>query len=87
MSKILNKILISSITNHIKNKTPFAYISAQRFSESGSEKAENEKLGGFAKAFEKYTAPQVEPVVEDRQTFASLLRESKFIDVNILCEQ
>ncbi|EDW74662.2 uncharacterized protein Dwil_GK15786 [Drosophila willistoni] len=38
--------------------------------------------GGFAKAFEKYTAPaQPELPPEDNQTFASLLRQSKFIDL------
>lgn len=39
--------------------------------------------GGFARAFEKYTAPPTpaeEPV--DNQSFASLLRQSKFIDVS-----
>lgn len=41
------------------------------------------KLGGFAKAFEKYTKPQeeVKPVVENL-SFSRLLRESKFVDVS-----
>ncbi|KAH8277585.1 hypothetical protein KR018_001682, partial [Drosophila ironensis] len=38
--------------------------------------------GGFARAFDKYTAPAVpEQPPEDNQTFASLLRNSKFVDL------
>lgn len=38
--------------------------------------------GGFARAFDKYTAPATPPQLpEDNQTFASLLRNSKLIDV------
>lgn len=40
------------------------------------------KLGGFAKAFERHSAPQIETPVQDNQTFASLLRNSKFVDVS-----
>lgn len=45
--------------------------------------ADKKTLGGFAKAFEKYTRPaeEPEPVVENR-SFAQLLRESKFVDVS-----
>uniref|UniRef100_A0A1Q3FBR2 Putative mitochondrial ribosomal protein mrps35 n=1 Tax=Culex tarsalis TaxID=7177 RepID=A0A1Q3FBR2_CULTA len=40
------------------------------------------KLGGFAKAFEKHSAPQTESVdAEPPKTFASLLRNSKFMDL------
>lgn len=43
------------------------------------------KLGGFAKAFEKHSAPQTDTgVVEPPKTFASLLRNSKFMDVRFL---
>ncbi|KAG8222566.1 hypothetical protein J437_LFUL011692 [Ladona fulva] len=38
------------------------------------------KLGGFARAFEKYTAKE-EPEQEKEESFASLLRNSKFIDL------
>ncbi|XP_017053847.1 28S ribosomal protein S28, mitochondrial [Drosophila ficusphila] len=38
--------------------------------------------GGFARAFDKYTAPATPPQpAEDNQTFASLLRNSKLIDL------
>ncbi|KAH8390038.1 hypothetical protein KR200_005945 [Drosophila serrata] len=38
--------------------------------------------GGFARAFDKYTAPAMpEQPPEDNQTFASLLRNSKFVDL------
>lgn len=48
----------------------------------GGNIVDNEKLGSFAKAFEKYTKPQeeVEPVAENLP-FSRLLRESKFVDV------
>ncbi|EDS45624.1 mitochondrial 28S ribosomal protein S28 [Culex quinquefasciatus] len=40
------------------------------------------KVGGFAKAFEKHSAPQTDTgVVEPPKTFASLLRNSKFMDL------
>lgn len=42
------------------------------------------KLGGFAKAYEKQTSSlQEKPVEGPPQTFASMLRNSKFIDVSI----
>lgn len=50
-----------------------------------NDEPENSAKGGFARAFERYTAPaepEVEPV--DNQSFASLLRNSKFIDVGSL---
>lgn len=41
--------------------------------------------GGFARAFDKYMAPATPPQLpEDNQTFASLLRNSKLIDVGTL---
>ncbi|TDG46515.1 hypothetical protein AWZ03_007076 [Drosophila navojoa] len=43
---------------------------------------ENRAKGGFARAFERYTAPaEPEPEPVDNQSFASLLRNSKFIDL------
>ncbi|XP_032571456.1 28S ribosomal protein S28, mitochondrial [Drosophila sechellia] len=42
----------------------------------------NSSKGGFARAFDKYTAPATPPQLpEDNQTFASLLRNSKLIDL------
>ncbi|XP_011301139.1 28S ribosomal protein S28, mitochondrial [Fopius arisanus] len=38
-------------------------------------------LSGFAKAFEKFNAPEPEEKPQQSQTFASLLRNSKFIDM------
>ncbi|XP_055919826.1 28S ribosomal protein S28, mitochondrial [Eupeodes corollae] len=40
-----------------------------------------QKKGGFASAFERHTAPVVEEKPVDNQTFASLLRNSKLIDM------
>lgn len=42
------------------------------------------KLGGFAKAFEKYTNPvdKLASSTSNNETFAALLRKSKFIDVS-----
>ncbi|XP_063977079.1 small ribosomal subunit protein bS1m [Diachasmimorpha longicaudata] len=39
------------------------------------------KLSGFAKAFEKFTAPEPEKELKHNQSFTSLLRNSKFIDM------
>ncbi|XP_033220502.1 28S ribosomal protein S28, mitochondrial [Belonocnema kinseyi] len=41
---------------------------------------EKVKLSGFAKAYERYTAPE-EKEVEEPKTFANLLRNSKLIDL------
>ncbi|XP_030382475.1 28S ribosomal protein S28, mitochondrial [Scaptodrosophila lebanonensis] len=47
-----------------------------------TDEPESASKGGFARAFEKYTAPpQPEEAPVDNQTFASLLRTSKFIDL------
>ncbi|KAH8300190.1 hypothetical protein KR044_011320 [Drosophila immigrans] len=44
--------------------------------------AEVSHKGGFARAFEKYTAPAApEELPVDNQSFASMLRQSKFIDL------
>ncbi|XP_022228912.2 28S ribosomal protein S28, mitochondrial [Drosophila obscura] len=49
---------------------------------SSEDQSESSNKGGFARAFDKYTAPATpeEPQV-DNQTFASLLRNSKFVDL------
>jgi len=50
---------------------------------SDEEQVENINRGGFARAFEKYTAPaKPEEVPVDSQSFAAMLRQSKFIDVS-----
>lgn len=57
--------------------------------EEGVAKSETEnksdKLGGFAKAFEKFSKPweEAKPVIENL-SFSKLLRESKFIDVSVM---
>lgn len=45
----------------------------------------DKKRGGFAKAFERYTSPPElkSPPPEKEETFTTLLRNSKFIDVRI----
>lgn len=46
---------------------------------------DEKKRGGFARAFERYTTPEIKTQTpEKEETFASLLRNSKFIDVIIL---
>ncbi|XP_057334419.1 28S ribosomal protein S28, mitochondrial [Microplitis mediator] len=45
-----------------------------------SDSKDDNKLGGFAKAFDKFNQPEPEKIVEEK-TFASLLRNSKFIDL------
>jgi hypothetical protein len=50
------------------------------------EKKDEKKRGGFAQAFQRYTSPPEikAQTPEKEETFASLLRNSKFIDVIIL---
>ncbi|KAL7735617.1 hypothetical protein ACLKA6_002507 [Drosophila palustris] len=49
---------------------------------NADEEVENINKGGFARAFEKYTAPAApEELPVDNQSFASMLRHSKFIDL------
>jgi hypothetical protein len=50
------------------------------------EKKDVKKRGGFAQAFQRYTSPpEIKTQTPEREeTFASLLRNSKFIDVIIL---
>ncbi|KAF4523633.1 hypothetical protein B566_EDAN010142 [Ephemera danica] len=44
---------------------------------------QDKKIGGFARAFEKYTAPAEAPTLPQKEdeSFLSLLRKSKFIDL------
>lgn len=48
-----------------------------------AEKTHEEKLSGFAKAFEKFQAPYIETKVEEPDLpFATLFRRSKLVEVN-----
>lgn len=66
--------------------TPYTFTASSSTNNSEEQQQESESStskGGFARAFEKYTAPPTPaetPV--DNQSFASLLRQSKFIDVS-----
>lgn len=55
---------------------------ARHLSGSDATPTADDKLGGFAKAFQRHSAPPAAPPTEN-QTFASLLRNSKFVDVSI----
>lgn len=46
-----------------------------------SENNDESKLSGFAKAFDKFNQPEPVKVVKEK-TFASLIRNSKLIDVS-----
>lgn len=84
MSLIFRNIVHRSATaNHLLKNRVFLQ-SAQRLLSDNVVPDADTKLGGFAKAFERHSAPQIETPVQDNQTFASLLRNSKFIDVRIL---
>lgn len=67
------------INNLLRQKIGLSALQSQKFSDTVEK---NTKLSGFAQAFERHTAPQVETPVEDKATFASLLRNSKFVDVS-----
>lgn len=70
--------------NHLLKNRVFLQSSLRLLSENVVPDTDA-KLGGFAKAFERHSAPQIETPVKDNQTFASLLRNSKFVDV--ICSQ
>lgn len=91
MLTILNNVSRNLIRTSLIN-TSVQTISLQRVSFSDDIKAEDisiktetKTLSGFAKAFEKFekTGNVTEPKPEDTATFHSLLRNSKFIDVNV----
>lgn len=71
--------------------TPYTFTASSSTNNSSTNVSEEQQQesesstskGGFARAFEKYTAPPTPaetPV--DNQSFASLVRQSKFIDVS-----
>lgn len=49
---------------------------------NNSEVDGDKKVGSFAKAFEKFSQPEPEKQPEAPQSFAKLLRNSKFVDVS-----
>lgn len=83
MKQLLNNSLLKTIIYpQLRHRNYLFFQQTKKFSDQiNTDENKESKLGGFAKAFEKYTAPPVEPVAEKPQTFASLLRNSKFIDV------
>ena len=50
---------------------------------NATEQDKDSKLGGFAKAFEKHLSPIEDKPATSNETFASLLKSSRFIDVNL----
>ncbi|XP_012266735.2 28S ribosomal protein S28, mitochondrial [Athalia rosae] len=67
----------SSSTDSSSSEIPTSNLTTEECEPSN---VQQPKRSGFAKAFEKYTAPIVE-APEVPKTFASLLRHSKFIDL------
>lgn len=79
---VCNILSKSFLKQNIRNLTAPSYQALRTYCANvTTEKDEATPKGGFAKAFEKYTAPEV-PEPKEEQTFASLLRNSKFIDVS-----
>lgn len=78
MSILPNLVRVTSKTSVVLNSSRLLC------SKAGEVLQDDKTKGGFARAFDKYTAPQVENKPVDNQTFASLLRNSKLIDVGIL---
>lgn len=80
-SRSIQSLTLSRVSCH-------ASVANRRFCEkvekNETEQSEEKKLSGFAKAFEKYSKPQDQPTEEKLPDlpFASLLRNSKFIDVS-----
>lgn len=81
---------MSIYLHHVRRIAPkrngmFNYLIARMASEdtSAPTSGESSKLGGFAKAFERHSAPE-EVTVEQPKSFAALLRNSKFVDVNFM---
>lgn len=79
MSLIYRNIVTA---NHLLRNRVFLQSALRLLSDNVVSETDT-KLGGFAKAFERHSAPQIETPVQDNQTFASLLRNSKFVDVSL----
>jgi hypothetical protein len=75
-----NKIISVSSSCSIKSN----YSQDSTGEGSTTVKEETRKLGGFAQAFEKHTNLDNQIDETPKETFAQLLRNSKFIDVIIL---
>ncbi|XP_055686684.1 28S ribosomal protein S28, mitochondrial [Lutzomyia longipalpis] len=69
----LNKLPRKSLNPHPR------YLCSPTTSPPSTEN--EEKLGGFAKALKKFDEPEAEPAAKEEQTFAALLRNSKFMDL------
>ncbi|XP_058833346.1 small ribosomal subunit protein bS1m [Topomyia yanbarensis] len=92
MSNFLKLSLLKQATTPIASLRPLCsslrFYSSADTSEPSKEQSQvssehvDSRLGGFARAFEKYTLPVAESdSTEPPKTFASLLRNSKFIDL------
>lgn len=70
-------------TSIINNKVIFYSTNIPNQSDADSElDFKEDRLGGFAKAYQRFSTPEVKPE-EKEQTFLQLLKNSKFIDVSI----
>lgn len=64
------------------SKTTASETPGENQTEKQIEETDDRKLGGFAKAFEKHAAPVADKSKDEpSKTFASLMRNSKFVDV------
>ena len=85
MSHLIRFIRPSSVNKVLLNANKLNSVCVTRLF---CEKLENvpsdgNKVSGFAQAFEKHSSALLEePPKEEAKTFASLLRNSKFVDVN-----
>lgn len=78
--------VLRSICSQLKLKSNFntwKYVCRSVTTEVDGETEKNAKSGGYAKAFTKFENITQEPQ-EEPQTFAALLRHSKFIDVSFV---
>lgn len=77
-----------TLRRNVKSICPVTRVFCEKITKDEtepSENLENNKLGGFAKAFEKYTQPQKEEHIDEKLPdlpFATLLRNSNLIDVS-----
>lgn len=97
MSFLITNAIRGRILNRVNLKSTFRSVVALRYSQnadtdsvrSDATTPENtEKLGGFAKAYLKQTDAHLqkdEEPAKEQQTFAAMLRNSKFVDVRDTC--
>lgn len=80
-SKVIPKI---SVARNFTSEVHDANKSNENNQSSNDvDSSEMKKVGGFARAFEKFNAPETKPEPKKERTFVNLLRHSKFIDVCI----